>query len=484
MLALILLAATILRLIALNQSLWLDEAININVVRGLDFKALIFNYSLSDFHPPLYHVILKSWDLVVENLLHLPPYEFIFRLPSVIFGVLTVYLVYLIGKKLYDKKTAIIATTLLATAPLHIYYSQEARMYMLACFLAAASAYFFISLISRDKLIYWIGFIVSSALMLYSDYLPYLMIPTYLLYLIFNFKKIPKNTLKAFVPALFLISALVTPWLLLLPKQLRTGLSAAAASPAWAQVVGSPDFKSLSLTFVKFIIGRISMENDTYYILAFLPVGLFVGALLLMSFLRNNYKRSFIYFWFIAPIILSFSLAFFIPIYAYFRLIFVLPALYLILASAINVVNFKPLVRTLLALMLLINLVCTTFYFVYPQFQRENWQKASKYVLDASGRDTVVLFESNYTMAPFDFYNQNQVDAYGALDSFDASTSDIYKKLTAQTKNKKKAYLFQYLSGITDPQGLVFRNLSTLGFVNTKTTDFEGVGFVYEFKHK
>ena len=83
-------------------------------------------------------------------------------------------------------------------------------------------------------------------------------------------------------------------------------------------------------------------------------------------------------------------------------------------------------------------------------------------------------------MAPYDYYNEGKVDGFGALDSFDASTSDIKTKVKKYTEGKNKVYLFQYLSGITDPQGLLFKEISLLGFTNTHTQDFKGVGFVYE----
>src|SRR3990167_10650724 len=145
MIFIILLIALVLRFISLNQSLWLDEAINVNVARALSFKSLIFNYSLGDFHPPLYHLILRGWILLFGSS------EVLVRLPSVFLGVATVLITYLIGKKLFENKTALIGATLMSTAPLHIYYSQEARMYMLAAFLSSLSIYFFISILKKDS---------------------------------------------------------------------------------------------------------------------------------------------------------------------------------------------------------------------------------------------------------------------------------------------------------------------------------------------
>ena len=477
MIIIIIIVALILRVINLDQSLWLDEAINVNNATNLDYKTLTLNYSLGDFHPPLFHVVLKTWILLFGNS------EIAVRSPSIIFAIFSILLVYLIAKKLYDKKTALIAATLLATAPLHIYYSQEARMYMLAAFLVSLSVYFFISLIKSDKIIYWIGFIASTSLMLYSDYLPYLMIPTYLLFIFLNRKKIAKSTLVSFIPASLVILILLIPWLTLFPEQLKTGLSASSASPAWTQVVGAASFKNFFLTFAKFTIGRISLDNNLTYALLFAPVAMYVVLLFLLSLFRMSKNRSFIFLWFFTPIVLGFAISFLIPVYAYFRFIFVLPAFYLIWASAINTVNWALPIRILLTLALIVNISSSIIYFVNPRFHREHWREATTYVKKESTNKTLILFESSLPFAPFDYYNRESLDAKGAFKSFSATQKEVDLTLENLVQNNDKIFLFQYLSGITDPQGLVFKKLTNLGYENISTKDFPGVGFVYEFTY-
>src|SRR3972149_5181121 len=252
MIALILIAGLILRLFKLDQSLWLDEAINVTFVKTLNLHSLVFDYAVGDFHPPLYHIMMRGWVLLFGTS------EIAVRLPSVILGLATVYVVYLIAKKLFDNKTALISATLIATSPLHVYYSQEARMYMLAAFFAGLSVYFFVSIAKKETLIYWFGFVVSTALMLYSDYLPYLLFPAYVIFF------------------------------LIFPKQLATGLSAAAASPAWSNVVGASSLKDLAVTYVKFVIGRISNDNNLIYALLFAPAGAIFALMLFLSSFRMS----------------------------------------------------------------------------------------------------------------------------------------------------------------------------------------------------
>ncbi|EKD57399.1 MAG: hypothetical protein ACD_57C00318G0001, partial [uncultured bacterium] len=75
-----------------------------------------------------------------------------------------------------------------------------------------------------------------------------------------------------------------------------------------------------------------------------------------------------------------------------------------------------------------------------------------------------------------------QVKTAGVLDSFNPNPSQVSTKVKEQTGTADKVFLFQYLSPITDREGLAFQELSKSGFVNTAIYDFQGVGFIYEFK--
>lgn len=64
-----------------------------------------------------------------------------FRLPSALFGILTVPLLFLAGRRLVGARAAFTAAVLLALSSWHIFYSQHARMYALFLFLFLAAAY-------------------------------------------------------------------------------------------------------------------------------------------------------------------------------------------------------------------------------------------------------------------------------------------------------------------------------------------------------
>jgi len=112
---LILVLALGLRLTSLSQSFWLDEATSGIVARDLSFKQIIINFSPADFHPPLYYILLKVWSLFLGT------GEIALRSLSVLFGLAAIYLVFLIGEKLFNRKTGLLASLLLATSGLQEY---------------------------------------------------------------------------------------------------------------------------------------------------------------------------------------------------------------------------------------------------------------------------------------------------------------------------------------------------------------------------
>ena len=310
--AFILAISFFLRLISLNQSLWLDEATTAIVARDFSWGDFFGKFLPADFHPPLYYVLVKLFAGLINNYS-----EVALRLPSVIFGVLTVFLVYKIGKEIKNEGLGLFSSLLLAVSSLHIYYSQEARMYALTAFFIALSVYFYI------KNNYWL-FCFSLTAAFWSDYMAVFMIPVFAIHNFFYQRKNFKKTI------LFLIIALslCLPMFLFLPNQLSTGLG---ISSEWASVLGQTNLKNIFLIPIKFLIGRISFEDKLVYGFAVFIIGSLAGYLFLCS-IKKNKKYNFFYFWLFIPPIFGFFVSLFIPVLSYFRFLFTLPAFYLIVS--------------------------------------------------------------------------------------------------------------------------------------------------------
>jgi hypothetical protein len=71
------------------------------------------------------------------------------RLPSVLFGVGSVFLVYLLARVTVGTATALLASAMLALNGFHVFWSQVARMYAMACFLGLLSTVLLVLLIRK-----------------------------------------------------------------------------------------------------------------------------------------------------------------------------------------------------------------------------------------------------------------------------------------------------------------------------------------------
>lgn len=101
-----------------GKSLWLDEAFAVwNAERT---PAQIWN-EVNDNHPPTYYLMLHYWQSLSLD-------ESWVRLPSVMTSMLSLALTGALGRKLFGRKGAITAVSLLAVSPLSVWYAQEARM--------------------------------------------------------------------------------------------------------------------------------------------------------------------------------------------------------------------------------------------------------------------------------------------------------------------------------------------------------------------
>lgn len=121
----LLLGAVLIRVVMLLRSdLWYDETFTA-AVAGVQWSHLP-TVILGDVHPPLAY--LPTW--ISTRLIGSS--EIALRLPSLVFGGLSIYLVYRVALEMIGtQSTALLAAWLLAFMPAHIHYSVEARGYTL-----------------------------------------------------------------------------------------------------------------------------------------------------------------------------------------------------------------------------------------------------------------------------------------------------------------------------------------------------------------
>lgn len=466
---LVILIGLALRVISLDQSLWLDEAINVIATQNYNFWGMVTEYAKADFHPPGYFIIIWIWTKFFGIS------EIAVRVPSVIFGLVTVYVVYLTGQKLYSRGLGLVSALLLAINPLHIYYSQEARMYALAVLAVSLNFFLIVRLIKGEK-VSLLLLLFSNLFVLTSDYVAYLIFPAQFIFLLM----IKRKLLKTWTIVLFSAILIGFWWIPTFLNQLDIGAVASSNLPAWKFIVGGFDPKAVPLTFVKFIIGRISYPDKLIYALIVLPVSsLFLFLLWRGTKLIKRLERSLILSWILVPIILATLISFVIPIYSYFRLQFILPAFTLLVA--LGIFSFKLKLRYFLfAAVLVIQVFSLSVYLFNPVFQRDDWKGVVSFLKTLG--NTPVLFESSGTLPPFDYYSGGTINAKGALKDFPAKDMNDVTDMENILQGAKELYLVEYLVDISDPNRLVAKRLIELGYNLSQTYNFNGVGFIYHFR--
>jgi 4-amino-4-deoxy-L-arabinose transferase-like glycosyltransferase len=143
-----------------NQSFWADEALTAYETH-LSFGGMLGTVAHIETTPPLYFVLIWGWSHIFGH------GEVALRSLSTLAGVALVPIAFLTGRELASRWTGILAAAFVAVNPFLIWFSQEARSYMLLAALSGASFLWFVRARqdpTRRNLVWWAVF-SSLALM-------------------------------------------------------------------------------------------------------------------------------------------------------------------------------------------------------------------------------------------------------------------------------------------------------------------------------
>jgi uncharacterized membrane protein len=458
----ILLLGLVLRLIDLGQSFWLDEASQ--AVMSSQSPAAIWSNRPGDFHPPLYYFLVHFW-------MYLGRSEVWLRLPSVIFGVANLYVVYLLADRLlpdlrlrlrqFILSSGEVAAFLLAINPFHVYYSQELRSYMLMCLMGTVSLYL---LYTRR---YW-QLALANALLFYTHYSSVMLFLAETVYIIVYVRR----DIRRFLISGLLFAVLITPWIPRLLSQLAAGSSIDAYLPGWRQVLSLSPLKALPVTLFKLAAGRMNFISVPVYY----SYIVFVFAVVFLGFRAAKSHRRFLFTMAFTPVFLMILISFVFPQNQPFRVIFILPVLVIIFTQAC--VKYPKLFLTLFVY---IALTGNLLYFTRPRLQREQWRQAIEFLSGRATAQSLVIVKFSDKFSPFYWYDPS-LPVMAAVSAFPAQAPDVAGNLDSLSSGTvKDVYLLDYLTDLTDPRRYVESVLGELGFSPAKIYDFSGVGFIRQY---
>jgi mannosyltransferase len=223
--------AFLLRIAALTtHSLWWDELQSVRTADPSNSFSEINQICKQSYDPApgLFYYLLNVWFRVFGFT------DFSARLFTALFGIASIPVMYLLGRKIQDKQTGIIAALLTAVNYFHIFYSLEVRFYSLLFFFSAVSYLFFLRSLDRKSLFNLLLYAASTLSLMLLHYFGILILVAqvftwiylYRLDIIRNF-----NKHKRIILTLLLMAILYLPFISGLFHTLRTETSALSGTP-------------------------------------------------------------------------------------------------------------------------------------------------------------------------------------------------------------------------------------------------------------
>lgn len=454
-LLLIILAAWAWRLHGLDaQSLWRDE------VDSLRFATRPLVESLAMFtrpgeNGPLYFLLLRPWLAAAGQS------EFALRFPSVLMGVLAVPLISMWGRRWFGATAAVLAALLLAVNPYHLWYSQEAKMYALLVVIIMLSLAAFVWALERGRWWRWAIWLALTSACFYIHVLGVFVIP------------------------------LEIAWLLLIPAWRRRWLSFGLALTVlvlpyipliWWQwkLLIDPDF-STGHSFMP--LGRILqtlwqaqiqgvLQAPSAWLLA-APVFLLLAALVLSLRERGGIAKTrppamglwpgddakprlLALVWWFLPVLGVFVLSLAVPIFLDRYLIWVLPALVLLLAVGAVAVGRQNRWVALLLLLVLVGFQLWNGWRQTAYAIKSDFRSAAAYVASSRQPGDLTLFLIPYIRHTYQYYDPRDYPwADAPYTNREVDASALPQRMAELTQGHPGVWLIESEAEFYDRQGLV-----------------------------
>lgn len=152
-----------------SPSIWMDEAYSVEVAQ-MPISSILHFFSVHESNMVFYYLILHWW-IKIGSLFGIHPTEFFVRFPSAIFASLCSLVIFLMGKKLWNFTTGLIASSLFFLNNLQLVYAQQTRGYSLVLLFVCISWYalFLITRDTKQRKLWWACFAVVTSLAIYTQ---------------------------------------------------------------------------------------------------------------------------------------------------------------------------------------------------------------------------------------------------------------------------------------------------------------------------
>jgi 4-amino-4-deoxy-L-arabinose transferase-like glycosyltransferase len=401
----------------------------------------------ADIHPLGYYTLLWLWmsgfgqSLVAVRTL------------SILTGVTTVFLIYLLAQKLFNPYIGSIAALFVALAPFPIHYSQEIRMYSFLTLLLMTATYAYLRGSNNKSWGWWALFSISSALAQYTHNLAaFYLIPLAITPLFHRDKK----SLFAVVLAGLGAVVLYLPWLVQVPSQFTK-----ISNAYWVE---RPGFAKLFTLLLNFITNLPLPEN---WLFPALFIALAVTAIgLMQTFRASNRNQSALWMLYLsfAPPILLFTVSQWVPVYIERALLPSGVIFCIWLAWSIFGTPMPKTLRYALSGLLVIGASMGIFqHLTYRAFPYAPYQELDAYLRTKMVAGDAIVHSNKLSMIPANYFDRSLPQLYiadppgGRTDTLAEATQEVLgliasPDISAATSNADRVWFIIFEQSIRELQ--------------------------------
>ena len=452
--AAILLLALFVRLLGIiSRPVWYDEAFAI-LFSEKGFGAMLYGtlaptgVGSADIHPLGYYTVLWLWMKIFGESLVAT------RLLSIIAGLISVYLVYLIAlEAVSDSEAPLLSMLFAAFAPFQIHYSQEIRMYSFLAMWLLLATYAYQRGSKTGNMKWWVLFSVSAALAQYTHNLAAFYLVALALLPIFQKDW---GTLRALLFAGIGALILYFPWAIQLPAQFSKVQSA-----YWVE---RPDISKLFTLLLVFIANTPLPASLVAGVLAIALIIVTIGLTQTIRYSRQTGTKDGLWFLYLsfAPPILLFLFSQWRPVYIE-RALLPSGAIFCIwLAWVITKTNLSKIGQYLLLSLLSISAVVGIYQHVtYHDFPYGPFKDLDLSLQQRVGSQDVIVHSNKLSMLPAMFFDRDLPQSFigdrpgSATDTLASATQQVLgikakTDIQTATKDAKRVWYIIYQRSIDE----------------------------------
>jgi len=364
---------------------------------------IIKTSGLERSNPPLYWIILHGWARIFGY------GDTTLRIPSALFSILAVWLMFLVGRRLFDPPAGLIAALLTAGSAFHLLYAQDARNYSLLLLLSLVSIWAFLLVIQKGRRWNFAVYGTASVLLAYTHIYGLFIIAAQALFFLLYWKK-HRPLRRLYIATMLIVGATCIPLVWMLQEKTTSIIERGF----W---ISRPTLETIIRIFSRY---AGAMQGDTWIPILF-SLFFLIGVIPSLRKPQDQSKTPvpespqsispadinrglvLLALCLSVPILVPFLLSLFMtPIIVIRYTIGASAAFYLLTAHGISRLRPKFFILIAVGVIIAASFFNMIFYFTHPN--KEQWREAAALIAEHIQPDDAVLYYPEGVKKFIDYY--------------------------------------------------------------------------------